>query len=316
MWYFYNYFKADGFDKLSNEIYMAFNNIFMGKEKNEIFTNEFKKKISKSNLPELFYDYYELYITLNESERRKVYKAYKRNVCIERICSGNIIPIPYDKLNENISKSLRKIFDYLYKEFTKIKVFKDEIGGLKKYYEDFFIKSNINKKLNCPFCGIQPLATSDDKHRPPFDHYLLESKYPFVSLLRKNLVPMCHDCNSNYKGVTDISDKKKVFFPFSDGIENKLVYTNKKYKIISLENDKEIESWNEIFDVENRINNYAKLRENGWLTSVVETQIYTQISLEESFELEILKKKNNNDFIAKSYLESINRYKDLNTVKN
>ena len=43
------------------------------------------------------------------------------------------------------------------------------------------------------------MKTPKEKRREPFDHYLLRSQYPFVSLIRNNLVPMCHDCNEDYK---------------------------------------------------------------------------------------------------------------------
>ena len=45
------------------------------------------------------------------------------------------------------------------------------------------------------------MKTPKEKRREPFDHYLLRSQYPFVSLIRNNLVPMCHDCNEDYKKV-------------------------------------------------------------------------------------------------------------------
>jgi len=44
----------------------------------------------------------------------------------------------------------------------------------------------------CPYCGINEPKT--------LDHYLPKDKYPEFSVFPKNLVPICHVCNTKYKG--------------------------------------------------------------------------------------------------------------------
>ncbi|AQR96495.1 hypothetical protein [Clostridium saccharoperbutylacetonicum] len=313
MWYFYDDFQNVEFDKIVNEINNAFRNIFIGKEWKEIFTKQFEQEIRKTKLHKLFYDYYELYKTTDGNERRKIYSAYCKNMRIEEICLGTIKPISYSQLNENVSKKLRELFDYLYSDFTKRKLFKNNVGGLKGYYEQFYIETSININKRCPFCGIQAMASGKNSHRPDFDHYLLESKYPFVSLLRKNLMPMCDDCNKKYKKVKDISNYKKVFYPFSRNINNKLVYKNNTYKIVNNTYSEEVTSWDEIFDVENRIDLYSENLKLGWITSINETKIFgAQLSFDEALKMEIARIENNyyssDNFIEKAYLEDLQIY--------
>jgi hypothetical protein len=57
----------------------------------------------------------------------------------------------------------------------------------RKIFVDTFVRDN---KINvCPLCD-------GDLNGPEVDHWLPESKYPALSCHPKNLVPICHDCNS------------------------------------------------------------------------------------------------------------------------
>lgn len=58
-------------------------------------------------------------------------------------------------------------------------------------------------KAKCPYCMISAHST--------FDHYLDKSEYPEYSLLSKNLIPSCAECNTK-KGIKICDDDGKRMF--------------------------------------------------------------------------------------------------------
>jgi hypothetical protein len=59
--------------------------------------------------------------------------------------------------------------------------------------------------------------------RPEFDHFYLKSYYPYLALSFYNLVPSCHVCNSNLKGITD-TKKDSHMHPYKEGFDDVLVF--------------------------------------------------------------------------------------------
>jgi hypothetical protein len=55
----------------------------------------------------------------------------------------------------------------------------------------------------CPFCGTE-YFDAPGAPREALDHYLAKSRYPFAAVNLRNLVPMGHKCNSNYKLAVDV----------------------------------------------------------------------------------------------------------------
>ncbi|WP_155737537.1 HNH endonuclease [Agrobacterium tumefaciens] len=52
-----------------------------------------------------------------------------------------------------------------------------------------FIRKELMAEIDrCPICGILPVRE--------LDHFLPRSKYKALSIYRRNLVPLCHDCNN------------------------------------------------------------------------------------------------------------------------
>lgn len=54
----------------------------------------------------------------------------------------------------------------------------------------------------CPYCGRNHInvAVGDTVSKPSIDHFLPKSRYPFLAISFRNMVPCCHTCN-------DISNK-------------------------------------------------------------------------------------------------------------
>jgi len=52
-----------------------------------------------------------------------------------------------------------------------------------------FIREELMADIDrCPICGILPVRE--------LDHFLPRSKYKALSIYRRNLIPLCHDCNN------------------------------------------------------------------------------------------------------------------------
>ncbi len=95
--------------------------------------------------------------------------------------------------------------DILYHIFVEM-LYEKELNKLQ------FIK-NLNLKV-CPYCGrnkinVASYAGKRDS-KPPIDHFLPKSKYPFLAVSFSNLIPCCTTCN-------DISNKG-TFDPLENGL--------------------------------------------------------------------------------------------------
>ena len=118
----------------------------------------------------------------------------------------------------------------------------------------------------CPFCGTEyfdaPGAT-----REALDHYLTKSRYPFAAANLRNLVPMGHKCNSNYKHAIDIirradGSRRVAFDPYnhvkidvllddSDPFDGATEHTPKWVIRFDPETDA-VPTWDEVFSVRER----------------------------------------------------------------
>jgi hypothetical protein len=98
---------------------------------------------------------------------------------------------------KDIIDEAKSVFDYTY-FFSK-----HESG-----YTAFDLCAAIGL-MTCPYCNINFANTIHRVKakklvlRPPLDHFLAYSKYPFVALSFYNLIPSCWICNSSFKTQQD-----------------------------------------------------------------------------------------------------------------
>ena len=68
-------------------------------------------------------------------------------------------------------------------------------------FEDTDFKLNFTKKAElkfCPYCGMGEVHVAEAVHgvtKPPIDHFLPKSKYPYLAVNFFNLIPSCEKCN-------------------------------------------------------------------------------------------------------------------------
>lgn len=138
----------------------------------------------------------------------------------------------YNAINNRISSSIedwntlwKSIFDY--SKFIEL----SKNWNAYKYTRDLGITV-------CPYCNrnyIHTVETDSGKTRAELDHFYPKSLYPFLSISIYNLVPSCHICNSNLKGMKNFFKDQHVH-PFENlnqnGVKFKLHYTDSEIESI------------------------------------------------------------------------------------
>lgn len=313
MWYFFDKFQNDDLDALINQI----NGVFCSILAQEAYESPSWMEGIRLKIDfEAFKQAYEL---SSEGEKEKLSGAYNNNIQIESICNLEVVPVSYEYLLSNASQNftrcleiLDSIQDYLYDNLLNLNRFTETVGTLKNYYEQFY---NETIYYVCPFCGLLPMLTPKDYFREAFDHYLPRSKYPFVSLLRENLFPICHTCNSAYKGTKTLRDYGKVFYPFTtepndcEPVISIRAGVIENLEIKSENFHEEITTWNEVFDIKNRIKNIAEVNINGWMSNLQEAMENYNVDYEHAKNAEIngcnSNKMQDHKFIKKAILEAL-----------
>lgn len=208
---------------------------------------------------------YQLFEGLTPFEKINIKHAFVTNNSIEELCNGSLKPIHLKDLPNIIESKVKPLLVDFYETLLE----RAKVPGTKKEYYEKLIKYNDYKY--CPCCGLIDFEYVDSSYREAFDHYLPKSEYPFASVNFKNLVPLCHKCNSDRKGHKDpLKVGKVAFYPFCMNPHNitislkidetkPLDKLNRKDLILKLdgENDK-ISTWNKLFDIEERYNDITR----------------------------------------------------------
>jgi hypothetical protein len=190
-----------------------------------------------------------------------------------------------------LGDELKKFYEKLYLNSSPFNladfgVFYDKLRP--DHYEKFFTSNNIGK---CPFCGIKDLKGIHHTKREAYDHYIPKGNYPFNSINFKNLAPMCHECNSGYKGTKSVigtSVRNKAFYPYSAGEPVMKNYNFdiklKSTDVLKLEAkdielkieldgfEEEVEAWKRVFGIDERYKALLCNNNEGitWFNSIVD----------------------------------------------
>jgi hypothetical protein len=129
----------------------------------------------------------------SKSERDAVLAAVTDQNRIADLLSSACSCATLDALPTAIHAAVTSLFDFAFGLLTDLKV-RDE--HYKAIYDAAF-------EHVCPFCGTE-FFDAPGAPREALDHYLAKSRYPFAAANLRNLVPMGHKCNSNYKLAVDV----------------------------------------------------------------------------------------------------------------
>ncbi|MBX9986358.1 hypothetical protein [Priestia aryabhattai] len=268
-------------------------------------------RIKKDHLQEPIKKIYDSFKNFNKEETEELENWYIKNNSIEELCnnSNNYTPLTYSdlkKFNEVIADDLKEFFINLYENVIDLTDVKNKIGSIDHHYNEF---TKENDEELCPFCGLHDLKGPYSSKREAYDHYLPKATYAFSSINFKNLAPMCHECNSSYKLKTDPlyenrmpnrdplhspeRKRRKAFYPYNTDP------TNIKIEVHLLNNDipsitpeeieleitsgdfqEEVETWKEIFGIEERFKDILRKKNKGkaWLQQIIEESANCNIS--------------------------------------
>lgn len=224
---------------------------------------------------------YAEFLKLDKSQRAQLKRWYKTNNRIQALCKNrNIYPMTYSQLERKYPRLgvlLKTFYKRLYGTTSPfiLAIFGNLIELKESHYTDFITENFDGHEGVCPFCGLNSIKGNDHSKLEAYDHFIPKGKYPFNSINFKNLAPMCHECNSSYKlernpvmnidPLTNTTTRRRAFYPYSKKkwkinlkveLKNKDLKTLKKeeIEISATSNGKieEIESWMEVFGIEER----------------------------------------------------------------
>lgn len=228
-------------------------------------------------------------LKLGNSQRKELRTWYWINNRIHSLSiNTNLIPINYSELEARyptLSKLLKTFYERLYGTTSPfiLAIFGNLKELKKSHYKDFIDANFDGHEGVCPFCGLNSIKGNDHSKLEAYDHFMPKGKYPFNSINFKNLAPMCHECNSSYKleqnpllnidPLTNAITRRRAFYPYSQECSNIDVHVElRNPDIKTLRNgeigitttctgkNEEIESWMEVFGIEERYR--AKLLAN------------------------------------------------------
>lgn len=274
---------------------------------------------------------YKKFKELTQDEKNTFLEVFNCNNEIEKLCNSPKDRKPLTLLSSKISVLTIEFFKELYDKLLKWVDVESEYGSKKSYYDDLIYENDFK---SCPCCGYGNIETVYDKGHSAFDHYLPVKHYPFSVINFNNLFPLCTHCNSGAKSSKDILVKnKKVFYPFNSvhpeitfsvtlNSKNLIKFLTKVKKDdkpinsdlkVFIECDKkykeQIQSWNEIYEIEQRYFGQIATNAISWMDDVREKHRKTKKKLLDCFD-EIIGDDSNKHlgFLKAPYLADLKKY--------
>jgi hypothetical protein len=203
--------------------------------------------------------YQKALVKLSKTKREEILQTLNDQNQIPLLLSCQLDCRTINDLPKTVRKPIRDLFEFAFELLTALDI-RD------KHYK--LITDEI--RLLCPFCGSHPFSGLGS-HREELDHYLLASKYPFAGSNLRNLVPMCHTCNSSYKHGQDMlysanGTRRRSFDPYHCSgvrlsLENSQPFAGMtgengeplpKWQIDFIPNSEESTTWDDVFHIRER----------------------------------------------------------------
>jgi len=223
---------------------------------------------------------------LGEDERKRIYSQLIDNSMVEQFCEDtNLVPDNYINYEKDIGHQIKELISGLYDKLDLSHFRRPDckVKPRHQYYREYI---KLNKSV-CPFCTINSYKNPRSPSREDFDHYLLKSKYPLSAANMDNLIPMCRECNQDFKKGKDIlydgSNRVDAFYPYtalsgvniqvSSTVEQDLPFA-RHWQVELIAKDPveagKVDNWNRIFSIKNRLVNEIEHYFSGWMTEELE----------------------------------------------
>lgn len=244
-----------------------------------------------------------LFQRLTPADRARISIWYDNNNDIEALCNNdphkaaatyddikNLAKVVDAGLGEKLTEELKDFFKNLFTRVIRLSAVTNRLGtSLDAHYNDFV---RVNRRNRCPYCGLSKLDGEHDATRDAYDHFLPKSIYPFNTVNFRNLAPMCGKCNSGYKLKKDPTShidplhrannrtRRKAFYSYAATAPNisialsfsisnidDLCPSDITLTITAPGKDEEVESWKDVFGIEQRYKAHCCGEEDGkcWL---------------------------------------------------
>ena len=272
---------------------------------------------------------------LTPAQRTQVSRWYDHNNDIVALCGKDAVKTPgtyadIRAINTDLETALKAFCKSLFTDIIHLKAVTSRTAEIDAHYDAFVTENDEGK---CPYCGYGDIKGQHHSKREAYDHFLPKGTYPFNSVNFKNLAPMCHECNSSYKLQKDpvrhidplhkakTSTRRKAFYSYAaaaTGISIDLALTtadidNIDPKDITLTitapgQDEEVESWKDVFGIEERYKAKCCAKHDGkaWLSRVTEENENYGLSQQAMLEAEIRAAENkpwsDANFLKKPFL--------------
>jgi len=278
------------------------------------------------SIEEIFY----LFQKIDSIQTNQLKAWYEANNNIKALCANTAekTPVTYNELktfNEPLHDKIKKLFKNLYgdKIIGRVPITK-KIGKIDAHYTAFM---KINTKGKCPCCGLNSLKGIYHTKREAYDHYLPKGTYPFNSINFKNLIPLCHECNSSYKLEKNplyvvpnpIAGRRKAFYLYTDediNIDVSVGLNLTRKDEIKPENiviefsavgyEEELETWKDVFGIEERYKAECSAENDGidWLEQITDDidNYATDITKDQALDT-LRKAKRRKPFAEKRFLK-------------
>lgn len=214
----------------------------------------------------------------NDFVRQSINQQFVNNNNIESLCNNTLQIQDIIAWDISIGKKIKEFFQDSYPKKLDLNIFKREgcdIQPTKRFYQDFIARNGHI----CPFCSILPHKNPFGNKRGDFDHYLDKDTYPMAALNLDNLIPMCNECNQDYKHMANIlkneDDSRRIFIypysldkPFRIEIDS-IVQDERIWKFnINIIADLDpivVSNFDKVFKIKERIQREIQKRYDAWL---------------------------------------------------
>lgn len=227
-----------------NDIADAISIQFKKEYKEELGLNNEKARVKRADCRN---------ILSSNASYKKIYDFLYSNGKLQKEKLGILLCGYMDDAN---LKKLRKDCSFSSKESKESKVLKDKIFQyeLMSKQQTFVYKfvESMNIQV-CPYCNRNYISVVKDKNdgfktRPELDHFYNKSKYPYLAVSMRNLVPSCHVCN-----LAKHNEDKNILYPYKEGLGNTYRFAIDTSQNISYFTD----SLNTEFGIELKKNKFA-----------------------------------------------------------
>lgn len=259
---------------------------------------------------------FNLFKNLPLAQRQQIRAWYDYNNDIEALCNNDPLKAPgtytqIKTINAELEKQLKTFCQNLFTDVIHLKAVTRRTAEIDAHYDAFV---TVNDEGKCPYCGYGDIKSQHRSRREAYDHFLPKGTYPFNSVNFKNLAPMCNECNSSYKLQQDplrnldpllkanSGTRRKAFYSYAtaaSGISIHLTLSSTAIdplspsaialNITALGRDEELESWKDVFGIEERYKDKCCGKNDGkaWLARVNEECENYRLTPQEMFEAEV-----------------------------